>query len=259
MKAKSRVAFRSRRQLIDRIQRQLERHSYPRLQMMLLVALTGGAGFLASVALLAFGVDTFAVRYPLAVGLAYLVFLFLLWVWLRIGRDDYDGLDDVAFEAVDALPGMTRTGGTYSGGGGRFGGGGSSGQWESSSAADESLIELPNVPVAKVADIADADELAIPLAAILIALGILLTVLLASVSVIYSAPVLFAEMLVDGVLAATLYRKLRRLESRHWLQSAVRRTIAPFAITAMLVSLAGWGLSTYAPEARTLGEVLASF
>lgn len=256
MKANRNAAFRSRRQIIDRVVRELERRSYPRLQMMLLVALTGGAGFLASFALLAFGVDALAVRYPLAVALAYLVFLALLWVWLRVGTEDYDGLDDVAFEVLDALPNATSRAAPYTGGG-RFGGGGSSAQWESSAIAhDEPLVEWPKVPVAHVADVADADELAIPLAAILIAVGILLTVLLASASIIYSAPVLFAEMLVDGVLAATLYRRLRRLEPRHWLQAAIRRTIVPFAITALLVSLAGWGLSIYAPGARTLGEVL---
>jgi hypothetical protein len=251
----SKISITSRRQLIARVRHELESRGFPRLQMMLLVVLTGGAGFLASFSMLTFGVDTLAVRYPLAVGIAYLVFLLLLWLWLRVGADSYDGFDDVVVEILDAIPDATKgAANAYRGGGGQFGGGGSSAQWESKSVA-EPLVELPEVSVGDVGEVASADEVAIPLAVILVVLGILLTMLFASVSIIYSAPVLFAEMLVDGVLAATLYRKLRRIDSRHWLQSAIRRTIVPFAITAMLVAAAGWGLSVYAPEARTLGEV----
>lgn len=255
MKTKDKVRITSRRQLIDRIKRELERRGYPRLQMMLLVALTGGAGFLASYALLAFGVDALALRYPFAVAVAYLVFLLLLWLWLRVGADGYDGFDEAVVEIVNAISDSASNVATSSdrGGGGQFGGGGSSARWESSSTS-EPLVELPAGDVGAAA--ADADELAIPLAVILIVLGLLLTVLFASASIIYSAPALFAEMLVDGVLSATLYRRLRRIESRHWLQSAIRRTIVPFAITAVLVSIAGWALSSYAPEARTLGDVL---
>ena len=247
----------SRAQLIQRIRRQLEKRSYPRMQMMLLVALTGGAGFLASFGLLAWGVDSLALRYPLAVGIAYLAFLVLLWLWLRTSADDYDGLDEVVLEVVDALPPLTtRVPNSMTGGGGRFGGGGSSGHWDASTQT-EPLVELPDVPLPSVEVVAEADEAAVPLAVILFAAGLVLTVLLASVSIVYSAPMLFAEMIVDGVLAATLYRRLRRIESRHWLQSAIRRTIVPFTITAALVAIGGWSLSVYAPGARTLGEVIA--
>ncbi|MFC4309225.1 hypothetical protein ACFPN2_09050 [Steroidobacter flavus] len=186
--------------------------------MMLLVALTGGAGFLASFVMLVYGVDSLGLRYALSVAIAYLAFLVLLWVWLRTDFDTYDGLDEVAYE-----------------------------------------IELPDVSLPGAEAAADADEFAIPLAVVLAVVAIVLVTLFASFSVILSAPVLFAELIVDGVLAASLYRRLRRTDSRHWLQSAVRRTIVPFAITAILAGAIGWGLSMYAPDARTLGDVLASF
>lgn len=244
----------SRQQLVRRIQRELERRGYPRLQMMLLVALTGGAGFLASFVLLVYGVDSLGLRYALCVAVAYLVFLILLWLWLRTDANTYDGWDEVAVEILDAIPDPAARAGT--GGGGRFSGGGSSGRWEDSSSS-EPLVELPDVPLPGVDAVTDADELAIPLAVILAVVGVAFVVLFASFSVILSAPVLFAELLVDGVLAASLYRRLRRVDSRHWLQSAVRRTIVPFAITAVLAGAVGWGLSVYAPGARTLGDALA--
>jgi uncharacterized RDD family membrane protein YckC len=252
--AKPTIRITSRQQLIQRIKHELERRGYPRLQMMLIVSLTGGAGFLASFALLTSGVDSLALRYLLAVGIAYLVFLLLLWLWLRTSRDDFA---DVSVDVLDLIPdGAANVARRYQGGGGQFGGGGSSGHWEAS--RSEPLVELPDVSVPDVSSAADAEELAIPLAIILVVAGILLTVLLASLSILYSAPVLFAEIFVDGVLSATLYRRLRRVESqRWWLNSAVRRTIVPFAITAALLAIAGYGLSVYAPEARTLGEAIA--
>lgn len=247
----SAIKYTSRHQIIERIRRELERRSYPRLQMLLLVSLTGGAGFLASFALLHAGIETLSWRYGLAVAIAYLFFLLLLWLWLRTDADSYDGFEDVLVEIADAVP--ARRGGSvqYKGGDGEFSGGGSSGRWESTSS--EPLVELPDVSA-----VADADEFAIPLGIVLAVVAVVVTVLTASLSVVYSAPVLFAELLLDGVLAATLYRRLRRLDSRHWLDSAVRRTFVPFAITALLLMAAGWGMSSYAPEARSLGEFLAT-
>ena len=57
--------------------------------MLLLVALTGGTGFLASWVMLREGVASMLVRYPIALGIAYGVFLLLLWTWLRT-RSDHD-------------------------------------------------------------------------------------------------------------------------------------------------------------------------
>lgn len=251
----SAIKYTSRHQIIERIRRQLEHRGYPRLQMMLLVSLTGGAGFLASYALLHAGLDTLSWRYGLAVAIAYLFFLLLLWLWLRTTPEDYEGFDGLLEGIADAVP--SRRGGgeymRYKDGGGEFSGGGSSARWESSSS--EPLVELPSMP--DVGDLADADEFAIPIGIVLAVVAVVVTVLTASLSVVYSAPVLFAELLLDGVLAATLYRRLRRLDARHWLQSAVRRTFVPFAITALLMMAAGAVMSMYAPTARSLGEVLA--
>ena len=103
---------------------------------------------------------------------------------------------------------------------------------------------------------ADADELAVPLIVVVIAVGVLAALILSSLWVVYSAPVLFAELLVDGVLAASLYRRLRGLDSRHWLETAIRRTFLPFAIAAIVTASIGWGMTLYAPEADSIGDVL---
>jgi hypothetical protein len=89
------------------------------------------------------------------------------------------------------------------------------------------------------------------LAVALLAVGLVLS----SLFVIYSAPMLFAEVLLDAALSAGLYRRLRGIEADHWLQTAIRRTILPFALTALCVTLAGWGMELYAPGANSIGDV----
>lgn len=79
-----------------------------------------------------------------------------------------------------------------------------------------------------VSAVVEAEELAIPLLAIALAFGIAL----ASLYVVYIAPALFAEVLVDGALSYALFRHLRGQDPRHWLAGTVRHTAAPFAVTA---------------------------
>jgi hypothetical protein len=62
---------------------------------------------------------------------------------------------------------------------------------------------------------------------------------------------------VDALMAAGLYRRLRRLDSRHWMSAAVKRTLIPFVLTTLVVTGAGWGMQVHMPEARSLGDVIA--
>ncbi|GAB6040478.1 hypothetical protein [Endothiovibrio diazotrophicus] len=80
--------------------------------------------------------------------------------------------------------------------------------------------------------------------------------LFSSLWIVYTAPTLFAELPVDGVLSASLYRKLRGLETLHWLATTVMRTFWPFALTVLISSLGGMILQSHAPEAHSLGEAL---
>lgn len=229
----------------------LLRESFPRVQMFILVTLTGLAGFAASAAMLVGGIETMALRYSLAMGIAYLVFLLLLWIWLRSSASDYLDLvpTDVGGGTPDGasdLPAALRD--DFAGGGGSFDGGGASANVDfgADGGAVETIVDKP------LKAIGYADEGAIPLAVALLALGILLS----SLFVVWTAPVLFAEILVDALLAAGLYRRLRGLERRHWMVAAVKRTVIPFVLTTVLVAGAGWGMQAYVPEARSIGEVL---
>lgn len=222
-----------RHQEIGRVQRSLERDGFPRLQMALLVALTGAAGFLASFLLLRAGLSEMWLRYLAAFGVAYGVFLALLWLWLRTGLEDYLDIPDLSSIAPSGA-GRLETGGSLPDDVGVSG--------DPADAVGEALGTA-----------AAAEEFALPLM-VLILVG---ATLFSSCFVIYTAPALFAELLVDGVLAASLYRRLRRVETRHWLQTAFRRTALPFALTAAIVSASGWGLAQYVPGAHSIGDVLS--
>lgn len=65
----------TRSHAILRLRRRLEHDSFPRVQMSMIVGLTGAAGLLFSFVLLQLGVTSMALRYPLALLLAYGVFL----------------------------------------------------------------------------------------------------------------------------------------------------------------------------------------
>lgn len=243
----------SRRHEVQRIRGHLQHFSFPRLQMLMLVTLTGMAGFSASALLLHGGMLTMWSRYLAAFGIAYLVFLGLLWLWLRTRAEDWGDVPDVS----NAMPTPSHAHphasdlGAHDGG---FGGGGASGSFDGP-AMDIPVIDDATSEVAgeALSAAAHAEELAIPLVVIVF----LAAMLFSSLFLIWSAPTLFAELLVDGVLSASLYRRLRGLQTQHWVRTAILRTIWPFITTALIVAALGWGMALYAPGAHSIGEVVA--
>lgn len=241
---------------IRRIETRLLADSFPRLQMMLLVALTGGFGLLASFSMLRFGLDSMAVRYPLALGASYLFFLFLLWLWLRTKASDYlDAPDLSGLVRSASQPGSSVD--FASGGGGDFGGGGASGAFDAPVADLGGAADAPMKAVGEaVGSIGDAEELAIPLVAVGIAAAFAVGLAVAALYAVYIAPILFAELLVDGALSYALFRHLRAEERPMWLASAIRHTLMPFAVTAISLAVIGAAMSAYAPEAKSIGQVV---
>lgn len=216
--------------------------------MLLVVSFTAAAGFLSSFLLLGAGLATMWLRYLIAVAIAYVVFLSLIWLWLRTKARDYVDVPDVG-----SLPDISvTTAPDFVGRGGEFGGGGASASFDGADPTGPlQSIHLPSVGEA-VSSAADADEFAIPLLLVVLVGAVIVASLWAAVVL----PILLAELLLDGVLAAVLYRRLRRLDTGTWLESAIRATIWPFATVAVLAALSGLAMALAAPGAHTVGEVI---
>lgn len=266
----------SREHLVQKAKERLLRHGLPRLQMSLLVAMTGAAGFLTSFGLLKGGVDSMALRYPVAVGVAYGIFLLLLRIWLKMQEKSWSDIVDLpdgnAVElALEGVQGLGRglgqgVGRGFSGGGGSFGGGGSSTSFEAPVSPLVASTPPPAPAIVRSSggssgggkgfsfdfDLDDSAFLVV-IAVVLVALA----ALGAAVWVIWSAPVLLAEVLVDGLIMTALYRRLRqREEPTHWLLSAIRRTWIPALVVAILFSFAGYLLQKAVPEAKSIGPAV---
>jgi hypothetical protein len=240
-----------RKRTIARIEERLSRTESPRLQMFVLVATTGAVGFVASSLLLRLGLDSIWLRWSLGVVAAYGAFLSLVGLWvlyhrvrarLRDAPPEADPEahffgeevpdEEVSDESFMAPPGAAPERGERQHAG------------PAKSKRGNLDVDFP--------DISLGDE-ALPLVLVLVAL---VAVLGTAGYLVFTAPTLLAELLVDGVLSAALYRRLHRVHEENWLATAVRRTIVPAVITLVLVMATGGGLSRYAPEATTLGGVM---
>ncbi|WP_295550593.1 hypothetical protein [uncultured Stenotrophomonas sp.] len=241
---------RSRGGEVVRARRHLQQRGWPRLQMALIVALTGAAGFLASHLLRLAGVDAMLLRYPMAVLQAYGVFLLLMWIWIRWRWDDVlDGLSsEVGGGSPSAHGGVAES--PWSSVGGRSGGGGASASWnESAQAGGGDAGELPLTGLAE-------DEAGLPLLVILGIVALVATVLLASMWVVWSAPVLMAELLVDAAIASGLYRRMQGMQEQGWWRVCVTHTIWPLLGLLLFFAVLGWLAQELVPGASHLLQVI---
>lgn len=191
------------------------------------------------------------VRYPIAILIAYCVFLLLLRVWLWVhGRQLRVDLDESVLELVSPDLNLGSGESVHPGGGGDFGGGGSGGSW-GESAASSSEDSSKSIPLDVLGFDVDLGEGCL----IVVALIALIGGFVASLYIVYIAPALLAEILIDGVLLVGLYRRLKDIEQRHWLQAAVRRTLLPALLCAICFAVAGYAMQKAAPEAHSIGDV----
>jgi hypothetical protein len=254
--------------LVAALSARLSREGAPRIQMLVIVALAGATGFLVSTVGVSAGLDSMALRYPLAALLGYLSFVALLRLWVAWQRGRLDPAD----LAVDAgLPGRPGEGADLdpgAGSGGEAGGGGAGRSWDAQGPMQEPAGEeaaecggawaRADSPAADVAEAAggslDADELWLAVLALALALG----GLCAAAYVIYTAPLLLAELALDAALVSAVYRRVRRRDARHWSRGVLRRTWLPALLLVASFWLVGLALSSAAPEARSVGEALAA-
>ena len=244
----------TRARQIELMRQRLLTKGLPRLQVSLILSLTALAGFLTSYTLLSLGVLRMWLRYPMAILVAYLVFLLLLALWVWLQRRSLDPEVDLLEVIPHEMPSAHAHGLEY-GGGSDYGGAGMGGTWESGVASpSSSLSGGGSASSGGILDLDLDDGWLIALAVVAILGGII-----ASFYVIYIAPALLAEILVDGALIAGLYKRVKPIEHRHWLRAAVRRTVVPALLVVLCFTVAGYSLQRAIPEAHTIGEAWKYF
>lgn len=228
--------FDARASALASVHARFESNGSSRLQVFLILCVCGLVGFLTSVALLRLGLEHMGLRYPLAVLSAYGTFLLCVRVWVQLRRHDGELQLDVPSPDIE-VGGAARGSGF---GGGRSGGGGGGGRWQATSDVTHGIdVGL------------DLDD------------GWLLVLCVACVAggafaiayVIYIAPVLLAEVALDAALVSGVYRRLRRSDTRHWLDSALGRTSLPALLTTAFAGGVGAMVQWMVPAANSIGDV----
>ncbi|MGH2625169.1 MAG: hypothetical protein ACRDHY_00785 [Anaerolineales bacterium] len=191
-----------------------------------------------------------ALRYPVAAIGGYLAFLLGLRLWLlwierdrgRRGRSFLEGLDpgtpDLTPSSVDP---------DVFGGGGGFSGGGAGGELAPGDGFDGS-------PVPDLADVGlDVDEGVVFLIPLLGAV-LLIVGLVSVLGVVWNAPALLAEVLLDGAITTVAYRQLRDVPAEDWFAGVWRRTWKPMVAIVVLLTGLGWAAQRLVPGADSIGD-----
>jgi hypothetical protein len=202
----------------------------PRIEMALLLIVSGLAALLASYGLLRAGLSSMAVRYPLSAAAGYIVFIFVLRVWVRWRHVALEAGDvdlDVAAELVLNPPGPSFGSRRLSGSIDADTSEGSSSGW-------------------------DLDDLVF--IAVLVAMVVSLLVVLCFVLV--EAPALFAEAIVDSAIVTGLYKRLGPAAEAFWVERVVAHTWKSILLIAVVSAVMGWAAQYVAPNQATLGGVI---
>lgn len=189
--------------------------------MTLIVAATAATGFLASASLLALGMKLIWFRYVLATSIAYVGFLGFVWMWLRWSEGDADmDVGDVR-------------------------------DWCDLAPRESHAQAGPDLDTSSTFDLDGEGWLVgVALVAALVALAV------SAGYMVFTAPAFLAEVLLDGTLSYGLYRRVRDLDRRHWLASAIERSMIPFGAVVACVVIAGLAMNAYVPTADSIGDVL---
>jgi hypothetical protein len=100
----------------------------------------------------------------------------------------------------------------------------------------------------------DADD-AWPL---VLAIALLTSVVVAAGFLVYAAPILFAEIILDAAIVGGLMRRLRGVEPQSWAMGAIRRTWLVAVGLAVVLAVLGWSMAFVVPGARSLGDVVGA-
>lgn len=231
----------------DKFLRQLQSRVPARLHMTLICILTMAGGILFSKALLHFNFSHLMVRYGFAVLFSYVIFLFLVYVWLRLHvtlpqrttrKSNLDTLDGVDIDTLELSLNGNSHGCEISS---RI-----SGPWNSGNIeiGGKDLSPLKNV------DIGDSDEGVI----IILVVALIAAIFGSTAYIIYQAPEILFEAAFEAVLVAGIYRRAKNTQSEGWIFSVFRRTWIPFCIVLVMALIFGFSIKRHCPGISSFRE-----
>jgi hypothetical protein len=213
--------------------------------------LAGIAAFLVSAVALRLGLASMTVRYALAAACGYLAFIALIRTWIAWQRGRWDLEPELEPELlnldIDLRPAESADPEFFQGG--RSGGAGASGDWE---ARESHTASLQTKEDSQFGFDLDFDEFWPVVVAAVCAVGGLIAILY----VVYTAPLLLAEVALDGAVVATLYRRMRRADAAHWATTTLRRTWTAAVILVVTATGVGFAFERIAPAANSIGAVI---
>lgn len=220
------------RQLLLRSLRRYFQYRRPRVIMSGLLLLTGATGFLVSFTLLKCELTWMWLRYPLALFVAWAVFLGLIRAWAQLASHSYrDGERSLEKPASGDLPDVPPD------------------LWSPSGKGVLDSIDLDDL-----GDLNSGKGCLVSIGTILL-LGLVCVTIGEVISVVTAAPYLISEVFLDAALVAALYKRLHRLDRRSWLESAMRHTAWPVLWTAVMLMILGIIFHVLAPEAKSMRGV----
>jgi len=208
----------SRQEAVGRLAKHLQQTGTPRLDLLLILVLTGAVGLTASLILLQLGLAWMWLRYLIGGCLAYGFFLLSLRYWAQR-----------QIRRLELLVGL-----------------------EPSRKDTERIQGSPwgfLTDAAEIVSLADASAVGCFVIIAMVVIGIL-------IGVVAWAPTLLAEALLDCMLMAGLWHRMKREGIVPGMSGAFRATRLPAAIVIACLGLSGFLLQVIVPTARSIGDVL---
>jgi len=226
---------------VKRIKKFLTRRHSPRLHMFLIVSASGVTAFGVSYLLLHSDVLKMSIRYPISVLTGYIGFyiFFRIWLFLYTKSAPLD-IGGHARDLIDATSNRV-----------------SSGDHVPSSAhvvnsGNESTWSTPDIVPS-----VDADESLPVILLFLLLLVVVLGGLLICGYLVWSAPTLFAEVLVDGFVMNGVYRKIKQIPESLWMGAVFKKTWFLALLLMIFSSLAGYAMQSLHGDVISFGQFLS--
>jgi len=233
--------------------------------MTLILAGVFFSGLLASKLLLEIGVRSMLIRYSLVAALSYLMFFLFIKLWFLYFRRSSQNLSpDTEVSNISNLSGIgtapSSGSAQFAGHGGDFGGGGASGDWVNSPSEAGTVSASATVGsggssgASAVGDIDLGDGWIV-----LVVLGVLLALIFGvGMYLVYVAPTILSDAATQVLLASSLIKASKKMDSPDWVGSIFRATWIPFVIVILLSAAVALVSTHYCPGASKLNDVLKS-